>query len=141
MVGLLQGGEVSTTNYTPNLGPPGPDVWRVPRQRPAGRDRGPDPDPVLGRRRRQAALEDRDRRQSRRDVERPAEEGLRGRERGERTGRPGRDLRRGRRGGRRDRGRRRAARRGRGRGRRGLIAVPGSERFLGPAAAPPPAAG
>ena len=66
-------------------------------------DRGPAPDPELGRRSRRPPLEDGDRRQPRRDAVRTAEEGLRGRVGGECPGEPGGGLRR---------------RRGRGGGRR-----------------------
>ena len=53
-------------------------------------DRGPAPDPELGRRPRPAALEDGGRREPRRDAVGPAEEGLRRRVGGERPRRPGR---------------------------------------------------
>ena len=61
-----------------DLGPPGRDRRALPRQGPAGRHRGPPPDPLLGRRSRRAALEDRGRGRPRRDAVRAQEEGLRG---------------------------------------------------------------
>ena len=78
-----------------DLGPPRGDRRHLPRQGPTGRDRGPPPDPVLGRRSRPAALEDRGRGVARRDAVRPAQEGLRGTAGGRGARAPGRGLRRG----------------------------------------------
>ena len=61
-----------------DLGPAGGDRRPLPRQGPAGRHRGPPPDPIVGRREGRPPLEDRDRRLARRDAVGPAQEGLRG---------------------------------------------------------------
>ena len=64
----VSGKEMSEFHNVVVVGPAGRDVRPVPRQGPAGRRRGPDPDALLGRRQGRAPLEDRDRRQQRRDA-------------------------------------------------------------------------